>query len=98
MSESVSLVNAKAFTVKKASDDTTVESITTTATGAISVNAATVTIRLSRKTLGLANTDYYVQMDSGIVQDATLNNYVGIADKTTWNFRTSAGSEFAAGG
>lgn len=37
-----------------------------------------------------ANTDYYVQITSGSIEDLSGNAFAGIADETTWNFTTSA--------
>ncbi|MBA4411043.1 MAG: hypothetical protein C0397_16670 [Odoribacter sp.] len=33
-------------------------------------------------------TSYYVKVDAGLVKDVWGNNYLGIADKTTWKFAT----------
>lgn len=35
-------------------------------------------------------TDYYVQIDSGSVEDLASNAYAGISNETTWNFTTAA--------
>ena len=37
-----------------------------------------------------ANTDYAVRIDAGAFKDLEDNNYQGITDDTTWNFRTAA--------
>ena len=38
----------------------------------------------------LEDTDYYIEIDAGFAQDLAGNNYEGISDQTTWNFRTAA--------
>ena len=36
--------------------------------------------------------NYYVEFDAGVIKDAAGNDFVGITDKTAWNFTTTAGS------
>jgi len=40
------------------------------------------------------NAPYYVQIDNGAIQDMNGNNFVGIADNTTWDFRTGGAAFF----
>lgn len=36
--------------------------------------------------------NFYVKFDAGVIKDAAGNNFAGITDKTSWNFKTTAGS------
>ena len=38
------------------------------------------------------NTDYFIKFGSGVVKDSAGNNFAGISDSTTFNFRTEASS------
>jgi len=76
-------------TLYRAGDDAVVERINT-ATGAVTGSGAdTVTIRPS-SALSFG-TGYYLQIDARAFPDAAGNFYAGIADSTTWNFRTQSG-------
>ena len=71
--------------IKRGSDDSIVETI--------NVNSPQVTIFGSQVTVDPTSelsslTDYYVQISSGAIQDPSGNDFLGINDKTTWNFRT----------
>jgi len=46
----------------------------------------------------LNSTDYYVQIDAGAILDTVGNSYAGIADTTTWNFRTAGASSGGGSG
>ncbi|MEM9213054.1 MAG: ExeM/NucH family extracellular endonuclease [Cyanobacteria bacterium P01_F01_bin.150] len=64
------------------------------ATAQVTVNNDTVTINPS---VSLEyETDYYVQIDSGSIQDLAGNDYSGIADSATWNFSTEAAPDVTA--
>lgn len=71
--------------IKDASDDSTVE-IIDVVSGAVTVNATTVTINPT--TDFPKNKSYYIQIDNTAFRDLANNNYVGISDKTTWSFNT----------
>jgi methionine-rich copper-binding protein CopC len=51
--------------------------------------AGTATITIDPTTDLADLTDYYVQIDSGAFEDGRSNGFAGIADETTWNFRTA---------
>ncbi len=71
--------------IKQTSDNATVATIDISA-GQVTVSGSTVTID---PTNNLApNTGYYLQLDSGAIEDATGNDFNGINDTTTWNFTT----------
>lgn len=53
----------------------------------VSVDAGAVTIDPTNNLL--PETSYYIQIESGAIQDPAGNDYVGIADVTTWNFTTT---------
>ena len=83
--EFVQMGAAGNITIKRASDDVVFETIPATSPQ-ISVIGADVTIDPTG-TLA-ANTAYYVQIDSGAIEDvaAPANAFPGIADTTTWKF------------
>ena len=71
--------------IKKTSDNSTIETIDVT-TAAVTIAGTNATINPSSD-LEL-NTEYYVQMASGVFEDLAANDYAGIADTTTWSFTT----------
>ena len=58
------------------------------AAASLAVDNATVTVPVG--TTFEENTSYYVQVDSGLIQDKALNSWTGISDNTTWNFTVVA--------
>ena len=72
--------------IKKSSDDSTIHAIPVTS-DQVTISGNTVTINPSPNFA--RDTDYYVQIAAGVIEDLTDNNYAGISDKTTWNFRTT---------
>ena len=73
-------------TIKKSSDDSTVETIDVT-TGAVTGNGtAIITINPSSNLKN--NVSYYIQIDSTAFQDTAGTGYAGISNTTTWNFTT----------
>lgn len=38
----------------------------------------------------VGSTDYYIQIDSGAIENVLGNSFSGISNETTWNFRTGA--------
>ncbi len=71
--------------IKKSSDNSTVEAIDVTS-GQVTISGTTVTINPS-VTLSL-NTEYYIQIPSGVLTDLAGNSYAGISDTTSWSFTT----------
>ncbi|MFD2331445.1 Ig-like domain-containing protein [Cohnella sp. GCM10020058] len=78
------------ITVKKVSNNETVESIAANA-GRISINGATVNIPMS---VALArNTSYYVLIDPGALLTTGGASYEGIVDPSGWYFSTMASAD-----
>ncbi|MBF4694742.1 Ig-like domain-containing protein [Fusibacter ferrireducens] len=72
--------------IKKASDDSTVESIDVTSGLVTGDGTNTITVNPSVTLAG--ETGYYVQIDATAFDDTSDNSYAGINDKTSWNFTT----------
>ncbi|WP_353674753.1 ExeM/NucH family extracellular endonuclease [Synechocystis sp. LKSZ1] len=87
------------ITIYRTSDDSVVETfdIATSPLVSLATNPDT-TISNSRLTINPTSdlelvTGYYVQIASTAIKDvANVDSFSGIADKTTWNFTTSAGA------
>jgi hypothetical protein len=71
--------------IKKASDDSTVQTIDVLGGHVTGTGTNIITINPSDLEEG---EDYYIQIDATAFDDLVGNSYVGIADATTWNFRT----------
>lgn len=72
--------------VKKYSDNSIAATIDVI-TSAVTVNGSLATINIT----GLAlNTQYYVEMASGVFKDLANNNFAGISGNSTWSFTTQA--------
>lgn len=74
------------ITIKKASDDSTVESIDVTG-GNVS-GTGTTTITINPATELDEETAYYVQIAATAFDDPSSNSYAGINDSTSWSFTT----------
>ena len=74
------------ITIKKSSDDSTIEAIDVT--GGLVTGTGTTIITVNPTSNLAEGTDYYVQIDATAFDDASSNSYAGIADTTTWNFTT----------
>lgn len=71
--------------IKKLADDSIIETIST-ASAQLSINGAELSIDPSAD---LENGEtYYIQIDSGAIEDLALNAYAGISNTTTWRFTT----------
>lgn len=71
--------------IKNASDDSTVETINVTGSNVI------VTGKIAKITPSIAlkkSNSYYVLIDNGTFKDTSNNPFLGISDKTIWNFET----------
>ena len=79
--------------IKRSSDNVAVETIPLTSTQ-VTIAGAQVTIDPAA-TLAMG-TAYYVQVDSGAVEDLSGNDFAGIADATTWSFTTMGNQAPAA--
>jgi methionine-rich copper-binding protein CopC len=67
--------------------NTLVESFDVAASSLVTVSNATVTINPTNDLL--INTDYYVHIASGAIEDISGNDYAGFSNNTTWNFNTN---------
>ena len=75
------------ITIKKTSDDSTVEAFNVASSVLITGSGTTYTIN---PTSDLAyKTNYYVQIDASAFDDTAGNSYAGIANTTSWNFTTA---------
>lgn len=83
--EDVTAASGGTITIKKSSDDSTVETIAADG-GLVSVSGNTATITPST-TLNYA-TAYYITVSAGSFTDSSSNNFAGITAATTWNFTT----------
>ncbi|MSO15197.1 MAG: hypothetical protein EXQ61_02630 [Ilumatobacteraceae bacterium] len=86
-SENVTAVSGKNIVIKK-SDDTTVETISVTDGGRISVSGSTVTI--DPTAAFQYSSSYYVLIDAGAFRDSASNAYAGISSSTALNFSVVA--------
>jgi hypothetical protein len=85
-SENIQKGAAGNITVKRTSDNVTVQNTAVTS-ASVTVSSATATIPYS----GLANgTGYYVNIDAGAFKDLAGNNHAGITITTAWTFTTTA--------
>jgi peptidoglycan hydrolase-like protein with peptidoglycan-binding domain len=75
------------ITIKKTSDDTTVETIDVTSVQVTGTGTTTITVNPS-VTLG-SETEYYVLIDATAFDDAAGNSYAGISSTTAWSFTTA---------
>ncbi len=85
-SENMSAVAGKNITIKKTSDDSTVETIDAT-NSKVTVTGNQVTI--NPDTILSDLTSYYVQIESGAFVDSATNPYAGMSATTAWNFTTA---------
>lgn len=72
--------------IKKISDNSIVQTIDVN-TSAVTVAGSNATITINPL---LTSTDYYVEISAGTFTDIALNNFLGIAGNSTWNFTTAA--------
>ncbi len=78
--------NTGNITIKKTSDNSTIETI---AVGSGQVTGSgTTTITIDPSITFASFTEYYVQVDSGAFRDAATNSYAGISSTTAWSFTT----------
>ncbi len=85
--ETVTAVAAKNLTIKKTSDDSTIETISVT--GGLVSGSGSNTITINPSTILDDVTEYYVFIDSGAFIDTATNIYAGISSTTAWSFTTS---------
>jgi hypothetical protein len=85
------------ITIFDASDDSVIEAFDETDIGVgIDISGDTLTITPSSDLP--YETDIYVQITSGSIEDASSNVFAGIANETTWNFTTAAETAYTGPG
>jgi methionine-rich copper-binding protein CopC len=84
-SENVKKGTAGNIVIRKVSDNTAVETIAI-ADAKIAVSGTTVTINPTNDLT--FNTEFYVEVSAGAIQDLADNNFAGITGNTTWKFKT----------
>lgn len=72
--------------IKKADNDSEVESFDVATSTAITVSGDSVTINPTNSLE--ASTDFYVEIDPGAILDTAGNSFAGISGNETWNFTT----------
>lgn len=75
------------ITIKKTSDNTTIETIDVTSGQVTGTGTDTITIVPSADFSELVG--YYILIDSTTFDDAAGNSFAGISDSSTWNFTTT---------
>lgn len=75
------------ITIKKSSDDSTVETIDVTS-GRVTGGGGT-TITINPDTTFTENTNYYILVEATAFDDTAGNGYAGVITTTTWNFTTT---------
>ncbi len=80
------------ITIKKTSDDSTIETIDVT--GAKVSGSGSTAITINPSTDLTADIDYYILIDASAFDDAAGNSYAGISSKTALNFSTKPGEVF----
>ena len=95
-SESVTAQSAKNIVIYKASDDSTVETISVTSGQVTGSGSSQITVNPSSDFD--TNTSYYILIDSASFKDASGNSYAGISDKTSLRFTTSSGGAGSVSG
>ncbi len=80
------------ITIKKTSDDSTIETIDVT--GAKVSGSGSTAITINPSTDLTADIDYYILIDATAFDDTAGNSYAGISSKTVLNFSTKPGEVF----
>lgn len=88
--DSTVTVGSGVITLKKKSDNSTIETITASGSKVTGNHTSTITINPSVN-LDLL-TEYYVEIGATAFADAAGNYFPGIADSTTWSFTTRTAS------
>ncbi|HIG56563.1 MAG TPA: hypothetical protein EYQ18_21795, partial [Candidatus Handelsmanbacteria bacterium] len=73
------------ITIKKYSDDSTIETIAATSSNVSAAGNPFVTITLSTLDFG---TRYYVFIDANALENGSAEGFTGISNKDTWDFTT----------
>ena len=80
------------ITIKRTSDDSTIETIDVT--GAKVSGSGSTEITINPSTDFIADIDYYILIDATAFDDANGNSYAGISSTTALNFSTKPGEVF----
>ena len=86
--EDVQLGASGNIVIKELVGDATFESFDVATTSQITVSGSQVTI--DPTSVFSASTGYYLEIDSGAIEDTAGNDYAGISENSTLNFTTSA--------
>jgi hypothetical protein len=90
----ITAVAGKDIVIKRAVDDSIVETMEANDFTKVSVSNGTVIINPTENLY--YGTGYYVQIDAGAFRDSNNEYYDGISDNSTWNFTTEIKSEVTA--
>lgn len=74
------------ITLLRLSDDLLIESFDVATSSNLTLNGAELTINPTSDLL--VNTEYYITIDQGALEDLSGNGYAGFNDNSTWNFAT----------
>jgi uncharacterized protein len=77
--------------IKQSSDHGIVESFDVATSSQLTINSNTLTIEPTNTLT--PSTAYYVELDSGAIQDIANNPYAGFSGNSTWHFMTAVASE-----
>lgn len=80
-------VNAGNITIKKLSDNSTIETISVT--GELVTGSGTDTITINPSMDFAESTAYYINIAANTFKDTSGNSYSGITNNVTWNFKTA---------
>ncbi len=87
-SEAIGKTGTGMVTIKKTSDNATVETIAVT--GSLVTGSGTTTMTINPSVTLDYSTEYYVQINALAFPDASGNFYAGISNTTSWSFTTEA--------
>ncbi len=87
-SEAIGKTGTGMVTIKKTSDNATVETIAVT--GSLVTGSGTTTMTINPSVTLDYSTEYYVQINAMAFPDASGNFYAGISNTTSWSFTTEA--------
>lgn len=90
-SENIAFGGTVSITIKKTSDNSTVQAFTAADIGgALTISGATVTINPTSDLTALI--EYYILITSGSITDIGGNAFAGISSTTAWSFTTASAS------
>ncbi len=93
-SEAIGKTGTGMVTIKKTSDDSTVEIMAVT--GSLVTGSGTTTMTINPSVTLDYSTEYYVQINAMAFPDASGNFYAGISSTTSWSFTTETAPAVAS--